>query len=110
MAIRIEILSATASKVRAAFYYEVPDDFYNPVSVDNSRQPAGNALTPEEVTLLREGRLYEYIREGDPSGRSMAQLQQALETLWDNNKVNAKNEYIAKYDYIGTAWRDGVWS
>jgi len=110
MAIEIEILEMTTS-VRAAFYYPVPPSVWLSGSVDQSRTPAGNRLSPAEVQELKDGTIHELIFVADrPAGTTTSQVQAKLEVEWDKAKGRAKADYVNQYGAVGTAYDGGSWT
>ena len=110
MTIRLEILNISAGSVNVALYYPVPSAIYSPASVDTARTPAGIALNATEIQDLKDGKLFEYIDSLNVNGRTLPQMRVALEKLWDDRKLTAKDKYIDDYKYAGRSWDGTTWS
>lgn len=111
MTIRVEILTETNGELSVALYYEVPQARYNPLSADQSRKPAGEALTAQEVTQLKQGRLIEILTTVSINGRKRQELRRQIERLWRENAESARRQYNQDYSYVGRHWdSDGGWS
>ena len=108
MTIRIEILSRGNNDINSAMYYEIPSDIYSPDSVDNSRKPAGVALSPQELKDLKDGHLVEVLNSTPVGNRPMTVLQTGLEKVWQDGEDNAIQQYNNDYTYVGQVW-DGTW-
>lgn len=114
MAVRIEILSAKPTLMKAALYYAIPAPQRLPGAVDVTRVPAGVRLSPTEVNQLRQGALYELVREFNIIPASTAgDIQGVLEREWNRNRQFAMQEYRKKYtntQFNGFFWDGASWS
>jgi hypothetical protein len=104
--IEIEILTMD-TQVHAAFYYVMDDPL--PAAEDQTRDPAGNALSPEEIQDLRDGTVYEYLFTMPGSGDNVTQIQSKLQAQWLGNRQRANKEYAEKYIGAGMYY-DGSWN
>ena len=111
MAILIEILDITETTGKAAFYYPVPTALQLPGAADQTRTPAGNRLSPNEVQALKDGILFEWVlTKARPPGTTVPQIQAALEGLYDPERLKAGKEYKRIYAGIGIAWDGTFWT
>ena len=102
--IEIEILNMD-TQVQAAFYYVVTP---LPAAEDQTRNPSGTSLPPNEIQDLRDGTVYEYLFTIPGNGDAVHQIQTRLQSAWLGNRQRATQEYSAKY--IGSGmYYDGSW-
>jgi len=114
--IKIEIISVQPQSITAAFYYPVPQSVYSSASVDPSRIPAGNGLSAQELQDLKDGKLWELVRDVDPESKTQVEMRLRIERMWDELKGPAKQDYIQKFSYtnmssaVGKVWDGNTWS
>jgi len=108
--IKIEILSELDGVLTIALYYPIPDHVYNALSIDNAREPSGEALLPAEIALLKEGKLVERITTYPIAGKSNARIKDDLEKIWSEYRQVVKKEYNSDFSYTGRTLRDQAWS
>lgn len=106
MAVRIEILEASRTTVKAALYFAVPLAMQQASAADNSRVPAGVALSGSEVVDLKAGKIVEVVRVIDATGFDTAAVRLALRDLWTTIKDDVLADYVGKYRWKGDYWTD----
>ena len=111
MAIRIEILSSDATTSLAAYYHEIDPQDYSPLAKDNSRTPAGNALSAAELASLRNGQITETVISISVAGLDVESIRVAHQNQWETLKQPAYDNYLNTYTYVGSTYNsDGTWS
>jgi len=114
--IKIEIISVQPQSITVALYYPVPDAVYSLASKDDTRTPAGNGLSPQELQALKDGKLFELMKDLDPQSMTLNTVKTAIEDLWKDSAAEAKTEYIRAYSYVnipnvvGRTWDGTSWS
>jgi len=114
--IKAEIIALSPQAVSVAFYYPVPPHMHSTASRDPSRVPAGAGMTASEIQELKDGTLYEIVRDIDPESMSKAQMRDKVEQSWADFKDEAKDEYLQKFSYmnlpgvVGKKWDETGWS
>lgn len=106
--IKIEILTETSTQTSAAFYYPVPPGQILPAAIDQTRTPAGVALSAEEVQELKDGEIVEIIWDSTTLGLDVPQRQSQLVNEWAQNQAPAIAEYKILYEAAGQYY-DGEW-
>ena len=106
--IKLEILAETSTESSAAFYYPVPPGQQLPQAIDQSRTPAGNALSPTEVQELKDGEIVEFLWVSGTGGLDVPQRQSQLVNEWAQNQAPAISKYKTDYEAVGQYY-DGQW-
>ena len=111
MAVKIELLSISPSTVLVALYYPV----VSPITAANdpNRTAAGTRLSALELQDLKDGTLFELVKNVSLSGMSKEKAKDHIEGLWDNRKVEAARTYAALYrdaDLVGKTYDGTSWS
>lgn len=114
MAVQVEIVDAKQKLMRAALYYSIPPGRQLSAAVDLTRVPEGVRLSPAELDALKQGALYELIREFNiPPKASNALVERILEREWERNRDRALQEYQREYgntQLTGFFWDGTSWS
>lgn len=109
--IKIEILALGDRFVRAAFYYPVDPADWLEGAEDQSRQPTGTRLSPDEVQALKDGELIEsVVLLNKGQGVPMQTIKNLLETRYQAEQATALREYAQAYSGAGLAWDGTDWS
>ena len=114
--IKIEIIAVQPSAITVALYYPVPDKIYSTASKDPARLPAGNGLSGAEVQALKDGKLFEVVKDISPEAKTQGELRSAIEDLWANSRGEARTAYTSAYSYmnlpdiVGRTWDGDTWS
>lgn len=107
----IHILSKSGPDYRCAFYYEVPEHLYDPSSANDSRVPASDRLTTDEITALKLGHLYEVITVINGQGKEEADVKELITVTYTDRTEAALQSYIDAYSsYVGEIWDGTTWS
>ncbi len=111
MAVKIELLSITTSRASVALYYPVA----SPIAAanDQNRLPVGTRLSAQELQDLKDGTLFELVKNVSISGMSKAEAKTYIESLWVGRQAEATLAYAALYrdsDLIGKAFDGANWS
>ena len=101
MPVKIEIVGEANGSIEVALYYPVPNNMYNPMSIDLERIQAGNALSAQEIIDLKEGRIFEYVVNYPTRNRSANKLKEELEKLWQDSIPKARSLYKQANSYTG---------
>jgi len=108
--IKIEVISESSSETTAAFYYPVPPGQQLPGAVDQSRTPAGNALTAQELQDLKDGKIYEILWTTGTTGLDVPARRSKLVNEWAQAQAGAiveyKNRYGGSGDYYDGSWHE----
>lgn len=112
MKIKAEILEFDDNTVKAAFYYDVPNNSHSPASADNSKEPAGAGLDLSQRNELKAGTIIEMIRNINITGMDADQIHAALASSWTNDKAGALAANSRKYStiFIGNKLIGNNWS
>ena len=111
MTIRLEIVGKGKRRISVAFYYPVSLGNQQARANDQSRTPAGLALSPSEVTGLKDGSIFELVRSFSIYGFSRNKMKVRLEAAWTEQQAEALAAYLSAYKDLGISMDDtGTWS
>ena len=110
MSTLIEITDISSDEVRALFYYSIDPADYLPASEDQSRQPDGSGLSPQEIVDLKLGTLIEYVFTDRNNGKDMDKIQKDLEKEYPKEEQAAMDKYSNDFSGVGSTWNGSVWS
>ncbi len=111
MTTRIEILSTDATTATAAMYFDIELASRTSKAVDNARRPTGTSLSAAERQELVNGNIHEMVVTISIVGLSPDQVRTAFENKWRKTQRAAKDDYLARYSYVGDVYDStGNWS
>lgn len=110
MSTLIHILGKSGPAYSCAFYYPVPDNIYDPSSVDDARIPASDKLTQAEIDDVKLGHIYEVLVGIDGQGKEEADVKELISITYTDNTESALDGYVAAYSsYVGETWDGTTW-
>ena len=111
MAIKIELLSISPSNASVALYYPIA----SPIAVakDTTRTAAGIRWSGQELQDLKDGTLFELVKNISINRLNKLETKVYIEDLWIKHQTEALGAYKALYRdvaLIGKAFDGTSWS
>jgi len=111
MSAKIHILSKIGTTITVAFYYEVTDAEYEDSANDQARVPASSRLSSDDVQKVKDGRIFEFVKDFDVKGKKRGQILSQLATVYTNRRDDAIKKYHNQFrTYVGLSFDGEDWS
>lgn len=111
MAVQIEILHRSQSRIGVAFYYPIAPADQLPSAANQTRGPAGSSLSAAEIQDLKDGKLIEVtFSPSIPAGANIIQIKAGLEARYTKNAAPSLARYKRRYRFSGANFNGTDWS
>ena len=89
----------------------MPDLIYDSSSADDTRIPASDKLTQDEINAVKLGHIYEVILDVDGQGKEETDVKELIVTIYNDNEESALEGYVAAYsNYVGETYDGAIWA